>query len=53
MKDADLHTATGQTAEPLPFHAATRYPYGPEQQYPDDSAHRHYVMEYNTRISRP
>src|SRR2546423_1633118 len=53
MKDADLHTATGQTAEPLPFHAATRYPYGPEQQYPDDPAHRHYVMEYNTRIIRP
>ncbi len=53
MKDADLHTATGQTAEPLPFHAATRYPYGPDEHYPDDSAHRHYVAEYNTRISRP
>jgi tetratricopeptide (TPR) repeat protein len=53
MKDADLHTAAGQTVEPLPFHAATRYPYGPEQRYPDDAAHRRYVAEYNTRTIRP
>jgi Flp pilus assembly protein TadD len=53
MKDADLHTAAGQTVEPLPFHAATRYPYGAEQPYPDDAAHRRYVAEYNTRTSRP
>jgi hypothetical protein len=53
MKDADLHTAAGQTVEPLPFHAATRYPYGPEQRYPDDAAHRRYVAAYNTRITRP
>ncbi len=53
MKDADLHTAAGQTVEPLPFHAATRYPYGPEQRYPDDAAHRRYVAQYNTRTSRP
>jgi hypothetical protein len=49
MKDADLHTARGQTVEPLPFHAATRYPYEPDQHYPDDPAHRRYVAEYNTR----
>ena len=49
MKDADLHTAAGQTVEPLPFHAAARYPYAPEQHYPDDAAHRRYVAEYNTR----
>ena len=52
MKDADLHTAAGQTVEPLPFHAATRYPYGPEERYPDDAAHRRYVAEYNTRTTR-
>jgi len=56
MKDADLHTAAGQTVEPLPFHAMTRYPYGPsgDERYPDDAAHRRYVKEYNTReIVRP
>ncbi len=53
MKDADLHTATGQTVEPLPFHAMTRYPYGPDEQYPDDPAHRRYVAQYHTRTWRP
>ncbi len=53
MKDADLHTATGQTVEPLPFHAATHYPYGAEERYPDDAAHRRYVERYNTRTTRP
>ncbi|HEV8264805.1 MAG TPA: FG-GAP-like repeat-containing protein [Gemmatimonadales bacterium] len=53
MKDADLHTAAGQTVEPLPFHAMTRYPYGAEERYPDDAAHRRYVAEFNTRTTRP
>ncbi|HEV2670213.1 MAG TPA: FG-GAP-like repeat-containing protein [Gemmatimonadales bacterium] len=53
MKDADLHTAAGQTVEPLPFHAAERYPYAPGQTYPDDAAHRRYVAEYNTRSVAP
>jgi hypothetical protein len=53
MKDADLHTATGQTVEPLPFHAMTRYPYGPDERYPDDPAHRRYVAQYHTRTWRP
>jgi tetratricopeptide (TPR) repeat protein len=53
MKDADLHTAAGQTVEPLPFHALSHYPYGAEVRYPGDAAHRRYVAEYNTRIARP
>ena len=53
MKDADLHTAAGQTVEPLPFHAMTRYPYGEGERYPDDPAHRRYVERYNTRTTRP
>lgn len=55
MKDADLHTAAGQTVEPLPFHAMTRYPYGEGggERYPDDPAHRRYVEQYNTRTTRP
>ncbi len=53
MKDADLHTATGQTVEPLPFHAMTRYPYGPDERYPDDPAQRRYIAQYHTRSGRP
>jgi hypothetical protein len=26
-KDADAHTAFGQSVEPLPFHAMSQYPY--------------------------
>ncbi len=49
VKDADLNTADGQTVAPLPFHAMTRYPYGPEESYPADKAHREYLKKYNTR----
>jgi len=49
MKDADLNTAAGGTVEPLPFHSMTRYPYGPEQAFPADAAHREYLETYNTR----
>ena len=53
MKDADLNTAAGGTVEPLPFHSMTRYPYGPEQAFPADAAHREYLETYNTRrVSR-
>ncbi len=49
IKDGDLNTGTGDRVEPLPFHAQTRYPYGPEQSYPDDDSHRRYLEEYQTR----
>jgi Flp pilus assembly protein TadD len=49
IKDGDLNTGTGDRVEPLPFHAQTRYPYGPEESYPDDDAHRRYLEEYQTR----
>jgi tetratricopeptide (TPR) repeat protein len=48
-KDADANTAFGQTVEPLPFHAMSRYPYPPGEHFPDDPAHRRYREEYNTR----
>jgi Tfp pilus assembly protein PilF len=53
MKDADLHTASGQTVEPLPFQALDHYPYGAEVRYPDDAAHQRYLAEYETRVTRP
>ena len=50
VKDGDLNTAHGQTVDPLPFHDMTRYPYGAEEAYPSDPAHRQYLKEYNTRV---
>ena len=49
IKDADRNTAHGQTVEPLPFHAIRRYPPGPGDGYPADTAHRRYRAIYNTR----
>ena len=49
VKDADLNTAHGNTVEPLPFHAMTRYPYGTTEAYPGDSFHRRFQASYNTR----
>jgi hypothetical protein len=53
LKDADLNTGTGQTVEPLPFHAMTRYPYGADESYPSDAEHRRYRKRYNTRRLTP
>jgi len=49
LKDADLNTAGGGRVEPLPFHAMSRYPYGADEAFPGDSAHRRFVETYNTR----
>jgi hypothetical protein len=50
IKDSDLNTANGTTIGPLPYHAATSYPYAPGDRYPADSARQRYLREYNTRI---
>lgn len=49
IKDGDLNTAYGQTVEPLPFHAMTKYPYGSDESYPDDEIQQNYLKTYNTR----
>jgi hypothetical protein len=49
IKDADLNTATGNTVQPLPFHAMSRYPYGADEAYPADEEHQEYLRTYNTR----
>ena len=49
IKDGDLNTAHGKTVAPLPFHAMTAYPYGPEDRYPGDPVHQAYQKKYNTR----
>ena len=50
IKDADLNTALGNTVGPLPFHAIRQYPYASGESYPDDSTHRQYLRQYNTRV---
>ena len=52
IKDADLHTAYGDSVAPLPFHAIQSYPYVPGEAYPADSAHLRYLRQYNTRLVR-
>ena len=48
-KDMDLYTAYSATVEPLPFHAMSGYPYGPDEQYPDTEKTRAYRRRFNTR----
>jgi hypothetical protein len=49
-KDMDIYTATPQTLEPLPFRGMSRYPYPPDEHYPDTELHRRLSQTYNTRI---
>jgi hypothetical protein len=51
-KDRDPNTLEALCVEPLPFHGMSGYPYGPDERYPDDEAHRAYRREWNTRPAR-
>lgn len=53
IKDGDLNTAYSQTVAPLPFHKMSGYPYGSDESYPNDEAHRKYLQIYNTRKVLP
>ncbi len=48
-KDMDLYTAHSDAVEPLPFHAMSGYPYGPNEHYPDNEKTRAYRRLFNTR----
>ena len=48
-KDMDLHSASPDTVGPLPFHGMSRFPYAPNERYPDTPAHQRYLQEWNTR----
>ena len=52
-KDADRNTAEPQHLEPLPFHAMTGYPYGPDEHFPDGPEYRRYLTEWQTRVVAP
>ena len=53
VKDGDLNTLHSGTVEPLPFHAMSTYPYGPDEHYPNDAEHNRYHEQYNTRVAQP
>ncbi|MFT5478882.1 MAG: hypothetical protein ACI8Y8_004251, partial [Planctomycetota bacterium] len=48
-KDRDPNTIQALEVEPLPFHAMSGYPYGPDEAFPDDEAHRAWREEWQTR----
>jgi tetratricopeptide (TPR) repeat protein len=48
-KDLDFYAAHAFTVEPLPRHGLVAYPYPAGQEYPLDSKHLMYQLEYNTR----
>lgn len=49
VKDGDPNTFAGDRVEPLPFHAMSRYPYGPDEEFPSTPEHRRWLETYNTR----
>jgi len=49
-KEMNPRSASPDTVAPLPFRAMTKYPYGPDEHYPDTPAHRDYLERYNTRV---
>ncbi|UCG57766.1 MAG: ASPIC/UnbV domain-containing protein, partial [Phycisphaerales bacterium] len=48
-KDMDIYSAYPDTVEPLPFHSMSNYPYGDDEEYPDDQKRRLYRGRFNTR----
>ncbi|MCR9198300.1 MAG: CRTAC1 family protein [Planctomycetaceae bacterium] len=52
-KDADLNTIYGQTSEPFPFRAMTRYPFGDGEQAPDSADYQQYLQQWQTRQYDP
>lgn len=51
-KDRDPNTIEALTVEPLPFHAMSGYPYGPNEHFPTTPAHEAWRQEWNTRPAR-
>ena len=49
-KEMNLHSASPDRLEPLPFHGMSRYPYAPPERYPRTRAHDRYRSVFNTRV---
>ena len=52
-KDADLQTVYGQTVEPLPYRAMSRYPFTAADTPPDSPSYQRYLREMQTRQFGP
>ena len=48
-KDADLNTVYGQSSEPYPFKAMSRYPIAPDENQPLSPEYQQYMREFQTR----
>lgn len=51
-KEMDINSATPDSSTPWPFHAMTRYPYGPAERFPMTPQRQRLYDEYNTRVVR-
>lgn len=49
-KDLDFYAAEAFTVGPLPRHSLLPYPYPEGKDYPTDTEHLNYQLEYNTRM---
>jgi hypothetical protein len=49
-KEMNLHSASPDRLEPLPFHGMSRYPYAPPEHYPRTREHDAYRSTFNTRV---
>lgn len=49
-KEMNLHSASPDRLEPLPFHGMSRYPYAPPEHYPRTHGHDRYRSAFNTRV---
>ena len=49
-KEMNLHSASPDTLEPLPFHGMRAYPYAPPETFPTSPEHERYRAESNTRM---
>ncbi len=49
-KEMNPRSASPDFVGPLPFGKMTKYPYGADEHYPDDGAHRDYLDRFNTRV---
>jgi len=48
-KDADLNTVYGQSSEPYPFKAMSRYPIAPDESQPSSPEYQQYMRDFQTR----
>ena len=52
-KDADLNTVYGQSSEPYPFEAMTKYPIAPDESQPYSPEYEQYMQQFQTREYMP